>query len=32
MAKLIGFEKIMISEGIKMFANAFKEEIKTTNS
>ena len=30
MAKLIGFEKIMISEGIKMFANAFKEEIKTT--
>ena len=30
MAKIIGFEKIMVSEGIKIFENAFKEEIKTT--
>jgi hypothetical protein len=28
MAKLIGFENVMVSEGIKMYANAIKQNIK----
>jgi hypothetical protein len=28
MAKIIGFEKTMVSEGIKMYADAIKQDIK----
>jgi hypothetical protein len=28
MAKLIGFEKTMVSEGIKMYADALKQDVK----